>query len=239
MSMKMKELPISERPYEKLEMYGAHTLSNAELLAIIIKSGTKEESSVTLAQKVLSLSKKQNCIQDNLNFLQELSIEEFMKIKGIGKVKAIQLKATCELAKRISKPIENIRTKVKTPQDIVSLLMDELKMEKREIVKVIIMNSKNIILKIQTISQGGTNSVQVDTKDILMEAIKIGAPKIIMVHNHPSGEPTPSKEDIEFTQKLEKAAEILGIGLLDHIIIGYNQYTSIKSYLLEKELKRI
>ena len=239
MSMKMKELPISERPYEKLEMYGAHTLSNAELLAIIIKNGTKEESSVTLAQKVLSLSKKQNCIQDNLNFLQELSIEEFMKIKGIGKVKAIQLKATCELAKRISRPIENIRTKVKTPQDIVSLLMDELKMEKREIVKVIIMNSKNVILKIQTISQGGTNSVQVDTKDILMEAIKIGAPKIIMVHNHPSGEPTPSKEDIEFTQKLEKAAEILGIGLLDHIIIGYNQYTSIKSYLLEKELKRI
>ena len=239
MSMKMKELPISERPYEKLEMYGAHTLSNAELLAIIIKNGTKEESSVTLAQKILSLSKKQNCIQDNLNFLQELSIEEFMKVKGIGKVKAIQLKATCELAKRISKPIENIRTKVKTPQDIVSLLMDELKMEKREIVKVIIMNSRNVILKIQTISQGGTNSVQVDTKDILMEAIKIGAPKIIMVHNHPSGEPTPSKEDIEFTQKLEKAAEILGIGLLDHIIIGYNQYTSIKSYLLEKELKRI
>lgn len=238
MPMKMKELPISERPYEKLEMYGAHTLSNAELLAIIIKNGTKEESSVTLAQKVLSLSKKQNCIQDNLNFLQELSIEEFMKIKGIGKVKAIQLKATCELAKRISKPIENIKTKIKMPQDIVNLLMDELKTEKREIVKVIIMNSKNVILKIQTISQGGTNSVQVETKDILMEAIKIGAPKIIMVHNHPSGESTPSKEDIEFTQKLEKAAEILGIGLLDHIIIGYNQYTSIKSYLLERELEK-
>lgn len=238
MPMKMKELPISERPYEKLEMYGAHTLSNAELLAIIIKNGTKEESSVTLAQKVLSLSKKQNYVQDNLNFLQELSIEEFMKIKGIGKVKAIQLKATCELAKRISKPIENIKTKIKMPQDIVNLLMDELKIEKREIVKVIIMNSKNVILKIQTISQGGTNSVQVETKDILMEAIKIGAPKIIMVHNHPSGESTPSKEDIEFTQKLEKAAEILGIGLLDHIIIGYNQYTSIKSYLLEREIEK-
>lgn len=238
MSMKMKELPISERPYEKLEMYGAHTLSNAELLAIIIKNGTKEESSVTLAQKILSLSKKQNCIQDNLNFLQELSIEEFMKVKGIGKVKAIQLKATCELAKRISKPIENIKTKIRMPQDIANLLMDELKTEKREIVKVIIMNSKNVILKIQTISQGGTISVQVDTKDILMEAVKMGAPKIIMVHNHPSGETIPSKEDIQFTEKLEKAAEVLGIGLLDHIIIGYNQYTSIKSYLLERELKR-
>lgn len=236
MPVKMKELPISERPYEKLEMYGAHTLSNAELLAIIIKNGTKEESSVTLAQKILSLGKCKNCTQDNLTFLQELSIEEFMKIKGIGKVKAIQLKATCEFAKRIAKPIENIRIKIKTPQDIVNLLMDELKNEKREIVKVIILNSKNSILKIQTISQGGTNFVQVDTKDILMEAVKIGAPKIIMIHNHPSGETNPSKADIEFTQRLEKATEVFGIELLDHIIIGYNQYTSIKSYLL-KELK--
>ena len=237
MPIKMKELPVSERPYEKLEMYGPHTLSNAELLAIIIKNGTKEESSVTLAQKILSLGKHKNCTQDNLKFLQELSIEEFMQIKGIGKVKAIQLKATCELAKRISKPIENIKTKIKTPQDIVNLLMDELKSEKREVVKVIILNSHNIILKIQTISQGGTSSVQVDIKDILMEAVKIGAPKILMVHNHPSGETNPSKADIEFTQKLEKAAEIFGIGLLDHIIIGYNEYTSIKSYLLEKEMK--
>ena len=234
MPIKMKELPISERPYEKLEMYGASTLSNAELLAIIIKSGTKEESSLTLAQKILSLGKNKNCKEDNIKFLQELSIEEFMKIKGIGKVKAIQLKATCELAKRISKPITQIKTKIRTPQDIANLFMDELKVEKREIVKVIIMNSQNVILKIQTISQGGTSSAQVDTKDILMEAVKIGAPKIILIHNHPSGETKPSKSDIEFTNKLEKAAEILGILLLDHIIIGYNQYTSIKSYMLAK-----
>ncbi len=231
MPMKMKELPISERPYEKLEMYGASTLSNAELLAIIIKSGTKEESSVTLAQKILSLGKDKDCTQDNLKFLQELSIEEFMKIKGIGKVKAIQLKATCELAKRISRPIGQIKTKIKTPEDVANLLMDELKVEKREIVKVIIMNSQNVILKIQTISQGGTSSAQVDAKDILMESVKIGAPKIILIHNHPSGESKPSKADIEFTEKLQKAAEVLGILLLDHIIIGYNQYTSIRSYL--------
>lgn len=231
MPIKMKQLPISERPYEKLEMYGAHTLSNAELLAIIIKSGTKEESSVTLAQKILSLN--QDTKRDNLTFLQELSIEEFMKIKGIGKVKAIELKATCELAKRISRPIEQIKIKVKTPQDIVALVMDELKTEKIEIVKVVIMNSQNIILKMQTIAQGGTNSAQIDTKDALVEAVKIGAPKIIVIHNHPSGEAKPSKADIEFTQKLEKAAQILGIQLLDHIIIGYNQYTSIKSYLLK------
>ena len=231
MSVKMKELPISERPYEKLEMYGANTLSNAELLAIIIKSGTKDESSVTLAQKILSLGKSKNCKEDNLKFLQELSIEEFMKIKGIGKVKAIQLKATCELAKRISKPIKEIKIKIKTPEDIANLFMDELKTEKREIVKVVIMNSQNVILKIQTISQGGTSSVQVNTKDILMEAVKIGAPKIIVIHNHPSGNAKPSIEDITFTKRLEKAAEILGVLLLDHIVIGYNQYTSIKSCL--------
>ena len=231
MSVKMKELPISERPYEKLEMYGANTLSNAELLAIIIKSGTKDESSVTLAQKILSLGKSKNCKEDNLKFLQELSIEEFMKIKGIGKVKAIQLKATCELAKRISKPIKEIKIKIKTPEDIANLFMDELKTEKREIVKVVIMNSQNVILKIQTISQGGTSSVQVNTKDILMEAVKIGAPKIIVIHNHPSGDAKPSIEDITFTKRLEKAAEILGVLLLDHIVIGYNQYTSIKSCL--------
>lgn len=234
MPMKMKELPISERPYEKLEMYGESTLSNAELLAIIIKSGTKEESSVTLAQKILSLGENKKCKQDNLKFLQELSIEEFMKIKGIGKVKAIQLKAVCELAKRISRPIEQIKTKVNRPKDIANLLMDELKVEKREIVKVIIMNSQNVILKIQTIAQGGTSSAQVDSKDVLIEAVKIGAPKIILIHNHPSGESKPSGADIEFTKKIEKAAEILGIQLLDHIVIGYNQYTSIKTYLLEE-----
>lgn len=234
MPIKMKELPISERPYEKLEMYGESTLSNAELLAIIIKNGTKEESSVTLAQKILSLGKKKTCKEDNLKFLQELSIEQFMEIKGIGKVKAIQLKAVCELAKRISRPIEEIKIKIKTPQDVANLFVDELKAEKREIVKVVIMNSQNIILKIQTISQGGTNSAQVDTKDIFLEAIKMGAPKIILLHNHPSGDATPSLADIKFTEKVEEASKVLGVQLLDHVVIGYNQYTSIKSYQWKK-----
>lgn len=234
MPVKISQLPDSEKPYEKLEMYGANTLSNAELLAIIIKSGTKEESSVTLAQKILSLSENKNLKEDNLRFLHELSIEELMKIKGIGKVKAIQLKAVCELAKRISKPIGKIKTKICGPQDVAKILMDELKEEKREIVKVIIMNSQNVILKIQTISQGGTNFANVEIKDILMEAIKMGSPKIILVHNHPSGDAKPSIQDIDLTQKLENSANILGIMLLDHIVIGYNEYTSIKAKIMGK-----
>ena len=235
MSIKMKELPLSERPYEKLEMFGEEALSNAELLAIIIKSGTKEDSSINLAQKILSLGKKQNYKDDNIKFLQEVSINDFMKIKGIGRVKAIQLKAVCEIAKRISKPIENINVKITKPIDIANLFMAELKNEKREIVKVVIMNSKNFLVKIQNIALGGISSAQVSTRNVFEEAIRIGQPKIILIHNHPSGDSTPSKEDIIFTNQIEKAALILGVEFLDHIVIGQDEYTSIKSYMLKKQ----
>lgn len=226
--MKIKEIPQSERPYEKLEMYGAQALSNAELLAIIIKNGTKEESSVMLAQKILSMQKS---TQDSLRFLQDISIKEFMSIKGIGKVKAIQLLAVCELTKRISRPIKNFNVQIKSPQDVADLLINELKYEKREIVKVLMLNVKNNILKIQDIALGGTSFAVFEIKDVLKEAIKIGAPKIILVHNHPSGDPTPSHEDIELTQKLEQVSKMLEIELLDHVVIGDGKYKSIFSML--------
>lgn len=224
MSIKMKELPLSERPYEKLEMYGAHTLSNAELLAIIIKNGTKEESSISTAQKILSMKNKNS---DSLRFMQDMSIEEFMCIKGIGRVKAIQLKAVCEIAKRLSRPINDTKIQVTCPQDIANLLMDELRYEKREIVRVVILNNKNIIIKMIDICLGSDNSAILKPKDALIDAIKMGAPKIILVHNHPSGDPTPSKADIEFTNRLVQAASIIGIELLDHIIIGDSKYESV------------
>lgn len=229
--MKIKEIPQSERPYEKLEMYGAQALSNAELLAIIIKNGTKEESSVMLAQKILSMQKS---TQDSLRFLQDISIKEFMSIKGIGKVKAIQLLAVCELTKRISRPIKNFNVQIKSPKDVADLLINELKYEKREIVKVLMLNVKNNILKIQDIALGGTSFAVFEIKDVLKEAIKIGAPKIILVHNHPSGDPTPSHEDIELTQKLEEVSKMLEIELLDHVIIGDGKYKSIFSMLNKK-----
>ena len=224
MSIKMKELPISERPYEKLEMYGANSLSNAELLAIIIKTGTKEESSVTIAQKILNLNEDR---KNNLKFLQDISINELTKIKGIGKIKAIQLKAVSELTKRMSRPITNNKIKITCPQDVANLLIDELKNEKRELVKVLILNSKNIIIKILDVSYGSSN-LAIDTpKDILAEVIKMEAPKIILVHNHPSGDPLPSKADMAFTDRLIEASKLLGVELLDHIVIGHDSYESI------------
>lgn len=184
MSLKMKELPISERPYEKLELYGSEMLSNAELLAIIIKTGNKKESSIMLAQKILNLN--QNYNKNNLRFLQEISIEELISIKGIGRVKAIQIKAACELAKRITKPIDTSKIKIKNTKDVANLLMPELRYEKREIAKVILLNAKNIVQRVTEVSLGATNFACISPKDVLVEAIKIQAPKIILVHNHPS-----------------------------------------------------
>ena len=197
--MKIKDLPLSERPYEKLEIYGAENLSNAELLAIIIKSGTKEQSSVSIAQEILKLN--ENTKQDNLRFLQEISLEEFMQIKGIGKVKAIQLKAICEITKRIARPINNQKKIIKTPKDVADLLIPELKYEKREIAKVLILNSKNVVLKSINISLGGANFSCIEPKDVLTEAIKMQAPKIILVHYHPSGDCTPRKSDYKVTDR--------------------------------------
>jgi len=184
MALKVKELPISERPYEKLELYGEKSLSNSELLAIIIKTGTRDETSITLAQKVLNLRDYSD--KDDLRFLQDISIKEFMQIKGIGKVKALQLKAVGELAKRMSRPINNEKIVIRTGKDVAELLMPELRYEKREIAKVILLNNKNIIMKILDVSLGGANFTVVSPKDVLSEAIKMQSPKIILVHNHPS-----------------------------------------------------
>lgn len=224
MSLKMKELPEMERPYEKLEIYGEKALSNAELLAIIIKTGNKEESSLEVAQKILNLDKSK---KGDLNFLQELSIKDLMKIKGIGKVKAIQLKAICELTIRMSRPANYKKIQVKTTKDVAKLLMNEMRFLKKEIVKIIVLNNKNEILTIKDIGMGIANFVELGLKDVLLEPIKLEAPKFIIVHNHPSGNPTPSKQDIIFTEKLAEMSGKLGIELLDHIVIGDLDYKSV------------
>lgn len=225
--MTIKELPQSERPYEKLELYGEKALSNAELLAIIIKTGTKEYTSVDIARQILNLNEMYD--KTSLAFLRDLSIEEITKIKGMGRIKAIQLKATCELANRMNLPSNYKKTQIKEPNDVVKILMDEMQYEKREIAKIILLDKKCNILKIKDIAIGGNNFVSIGMKDILSDAVKINAPRIILVHNHPSGNSVPSSRDIELTKKLEMAAKLLGIELIDHIVIGKAEFTSIKA----------
>lgn len=221
--MSIKKLPTSERPYEKMQMYGAESLSNSELLAVIIKTGTSKKTSVELAQEILTIKKEENTLQ----FLQDISIEEFMQIKGIGVVKAIQLKAVCELAKRMSRPINKMDIRIKDTKDVFRLLGDELRFERREKVKLLILNIKNILLKIVDVSYGGTHNAILETKDVFAEPIKMGAPRIILVHNHPSGDPTPSVEDVMLTRDMYRAGLLLGIVLIDHVVIGYNKCKSI------------
>ena len=226
MPIKMKDLPEAERPYEKLEQYGEKNLTNAELLAIIIKTGTKDETAVGLAQKVLKLNTDE---KDNLKFLCDLTVEEFTKIKGIGKIKAIQLKAVCELATRINSVSSYKEKQILRPKDIAEILMERTRFEKQEILKVAMLNNKNKLIRIKEIAKGGGNFVAATIRSILNEAVKIEAAKIILIHNHPTGDPTPSKQDIEFTKNVEQASKILGIQLLDHIIIGDLKYVSIFS----------
>lgn len=221
MPLKIKELPKSERPYEKLEKYGEKMLSNAELLAIIIKTGTKEENSIDIANRIILMS-------NSLKGLQNLSLSDLKNIKGIGKVKAIQLKSICELAKRMSRE-NDIMIQVKYPQDVAKIFYEEFKMEKQEIFKIIILNTKNYITKIIDFAKGKIDSINLNIREILQEVIKQNADRVIIVHNHPSGDATPSRADINFTKNLYKALEVVGIKLIDHIVIGFNKYESIFS----------
>lgn len=230
MPITIKELPELERPYEKLEWYGEKVLSNAELLAIIIKTGTKQETSVQLAQKILNLGDTES---EGINFLRNITIEELMQINGIGKVKAIQLKAVGELANRMTRPASVKKIIIKEPFDLAKIIMEELRFENKEIAKIVILNNKNEVIKMKDIAVGGTNFANIAIKDILEEPIKMKAPKIILVHNHPSGDATPSQQDIIFTNHLYDATTLLGIQLLDHLVIGNKTYTSIFSKIAQ------
>ena len=222
--LKMKDLPDSERPYERLQKYGAHVLSNSELLAIIIKTGTKDETSVEMAQRLLKMDHE----SVGLSFLHNISLEQLKKIKGIGNVKAIQIKAVMELAKRISSTFNNERVVIKTPTDVSGHLMEEMRCLKQEELRTVLLNTKNCILKSCTIAIGGLNVSAVESREVFNEAIKAGSASIILVHNHPSGDPAPSKEDIAFTKRIAEGGEILGIKVLDHIIIGNGAFVSLK-----------
>lgn len=222
----IRDIPNQERPYEKMLMYGEKNLTNIELLSIIIKTGTKDSSALEIAQKVMMQGAHE---ENSLRLLQNLSIQEFMQIEGIGKVKAIELKAVGEIAKRISKPLINAQIKVSSKEDIANMFLEELQNEKNEILKVVLLNNKNIVKKILSIAVGSEENISINVKTILSEPVKMQLPRIILVHNHPSGSPIPSDADIVFTEKICKAANLLDIQVLDHIIIGDGKYYSIIS----------
>lgn len=222
--MKIKDLPEMEKPYEKLENYGASKLSDAELLAVVLKSGTKNKTSVELAQEILLLDTEEK----GLNFLKDIPTDELQKIKGLGRVKAIQLKAVVELATRISTPRKIIKRIITSPEEVANILMADMKDETQEIMKVLVLNTKNEIIRIATVGIGTANVNLIEVRDVFKEPIRSNATKIILAHNHPSGDPSPSNSDITFSVKMREFGAVMGIEVLDHVIIGNGKFSSLK-----------
>lgn len=220
----VKELPVSERPYEKCEMYGPQYLSDAELLAVILKTGSKGLRAIDLAVNVLNYSKS----NPGLKGLNYLTKKELTKIKGIGRVKAIQLLCLTELTKRMAKEVHKDNLRFTTPQSIADFYMQDMRHLPREQVMLLMLDSKNKLIKDTVISSGSVNLSIVPVREILIQALKEDAVNMILVHNHPSGDPSPSPEDIRVTKRLKEAGDLIGITLMDHIIIGDNKYISLK-----------
>ncbi|WP_352420126.1 DNA repair protein RadC [Proteiniborus sp.] len=221
-SYTIKDLPEDERPREKLYKYGPKALSNTELLAIIIRTGNKENTAIEISQKLLAGKK------EGISFLTDTSIQEITKIKGIGVCKAAQILAAVELGKRVMTGTHKDKPKITTPSDVADILMLDMAHLKKEHFKIVMLDTKNQVIGIEDISIGSLNSSIVHPREVFKEAIARSSASIILVHNHPSGDPTPSKEDIAITRRLAEGGDILGIKVLDHIIIGNNRFLSLK-----------
>ncbi len=220
----VKELPESERPYEKCQKYGASFLSDAELLAVIIRTGTRNLKSIDLAVQILNLSK----VYPGLKGLNYLTMNELTQVPGIGKVKAIEILCVAELTKRMAKENHRDSLKLVTPKSVADYYMQDMRHLTQEKILLIMLDTKNRIIKDQFISKGTVNASIMPTREIFVCAQKHEAVNIILLHNHPSGDPSPSGEDIRITRRISEAGSIVGITLMDHIIIGDNRYISLK-----------
>lgn len=220
-SLMIRDVHIADRPRERLIRQGAESLSNQELLAILLRTGTKQESVLHLANRVLGFFEQ---IQE----LKNATMEEMMTVKGIGQAKAVQLLAAVELGKRLSQQKTNEKFTIRSPKDAATYLMPEMASLTQEHFVTLFLNVKNQILHKQTIFIGSLNASIVHPREIFREAVKRSAASIICAHNHPSGNPSPSTEDIDVTKRLTEAGRLMGIELLDHVIIGDHQFISLK-----------
>lgn len=220
--MQIKSLPENERPVEKVLRYGVKSLSNAELIALILHTGTRSKSAIGLAEEVLG-----SC-QKGISGFGNCELEELMRIEGIGKTKGCTILAAVELGKRISAASAGEHICLDSSETVAGLFMEELRYEKKEYFKSVLVNTKGEIITIDQVSVGELSSTVVHPREVFSAAVKKSAAAIIFVHNHPSGDPTPSREDVETTRRLIDSGNLLGIKVLDHIIIGDGRYSSLK-----------
>ena len=217
----IRDMPEEERPRERLLALGAEKVSNAELLAVILRTGTYQDTALDLAQMVLSRAGK-------LRELPYLAVEELMEIKGIGPAKAVQLKAALELGRRMVVASRGYNVDITSPEDVFNYMMEEMRYLEQEEFRIILLNIKNKVLGVETVFRGGLNSSIVHPREIFRLALRRSAASLILLHNHPSGDPTPSAEDISVTRRLVEAGEIMGVNILDHIIMGEGRFLSFR-----------
>ncbi len=217
----IKETPAEERPRERLRAYGVHALTTAELLALLIRTGSGERSAVSLGEYLLAEF-------GSIKGVATASAEQLARVKGLGEVKAGQIKAAIEFGNRLSLFTEDAKPSIGGPRDVANLLMPDLRYQKKEILKSLLLDTKNRVLAIRTVSIGDLSSSIVHPREVFKDAVVISAAALIVAHNHPSGDPTPSGEDVAVTKRLIGAGEIMGIDLLDHIVIGDGVFVSLK-----------
>lgn len=221
-SCTMKEMLEEERPYEKSRRFGEKSLTDIELLAVLLRTGVKGENSLELAKKILYPDEN----PQGLAGVHQWTYEKLTKLKGIGAVKATQILCVLELARRLSKAGAVKRLSFTSPASIADYYMEDMRHQKQEHMKLLMLNTKTMLIGESDISKGTVNASLVSPRELFIEALEKNAVSIILLHNHPSGDPTPSKEDILITRRIREAGNLIGIELLDHIIIGNNCYIS-------------
>lgn len=225
---RIKELPSDERPYEKCCQHGAGALSDAELLAVILRTGSKGMSSLSLARKLIQSEQCREGIQGICSY----SIQELRKIKGIGQVKAVQILCVGELSRRISKSRARKKLSFTSPSSIADYYMEDLRYEKQEKIVLIMLDTRGNLIGDKSVFSGSVSSSLASPRELFLEAIKQEAVHIVLLHNHPSGDPSPSKEDIALTSRIAQCGKLLNIPLTDHIIIGDRKYVSFREQKL-------
>lgn len=218
-----KHLPVSEQPYEKCKSYGASTLTDYELLAVILRSGVPGTNSIEMSKQVLSAAGEYG-----IAGLGNLNLNKLTSINGIGEVKAIMILCIIELAKRYAKSSIRPTLEFSNSKSVASYYMQEMRSYEKETLIAIMLNTKNMYLGESIVSVGTVNASFISPREVFIDALEKKAVRIILIHNHPSGNPTPSKEDLTATSRIREAGRLLDIELLDHIIIGDNRYISLK-----------
>ncbi|MBI3942212.1 MAG: DNA repair protein RadC [Chloroflexi bacterium] len=217
----IRDLPDGERPRERLATYGPSALSTAELLAILLRVGIQGENVISLATRLISTF-------GGLRGLARASFTDLCNVRGLGQAKAAQLKAALEIGYRMQWEAPEERPQIKNPTDVANLLMLEMSALDHEQLRVILLDTKNRVMAVHTIYKGSLNASMIRISELFRDAIKANAASVVIVHNHPSGDPTPSTEDVRVTVQIIQAGKLLDIEVLDHIVLGYQRYVSLK-----------